>query len=91
MIEKIKTEFESCQKKLQKEIIFNGLKLEMNEIFFHEKNKEILKDKYLSGLKFDKQIYAKEIIETFYDSGFLIDSCLFNIMESISKELIVNE
>jgi hypothetical protein len=91
LIEKIITEFQSCPKKLQKETNFYGIKLEMNEIFFYAKIQNILKDKYLSDLKFDKQICEEEIINAFDHSGFLIDSCLFNIMESISKELITDE
>jgi len=66
-------------------IEIQGLKI--NELFFHEENIKLLESFYFSELKLDKQIYIKEIIGTFKESGFLLDSSLFRMMKKISNEM----
>jgi len=87
LIQRIKNEFKSSLSKLQVKIIYKEQQLELNELFLHEKNHKFFGEKLLSGLNFNKQIYVIETINAFNESGFLIDSCLFDIMESISNEL----
>ena len=75
-IKSLKINFEVCNQKFENCIY---------EIFEHEENKKILTDIYFSDLNLELEVPIKIIIETFKKTGFLMDSCLFEIMENILK------
>ncbi len=75
-IKSSKINFEVCDQKFEYCIY---------EIFEHEVNKKILTDIYFSDLNLELEVPIKTIIETFKKTGFLMDSCLIEIMENILK------